>query len=623
MGVGSTNKVVLILVVGVISSLTSVWLSVVFSEQLLDAVSDANSTHYYYDQPDHPLPDIVQVEPATALPFDGRKGDSKDGQDIEPNRLGSSAVSFSTSGQNKSAPTLALMYPTGLWGGYRNQAMRFVAFCKYATDHEIPQLLLPSLLWSTRYPHRLGNGYNKFWPVPFEILFDVDHWNSYHQPSQPVGDEVYNTTMTSAMMSLTNLPLIVPEIEGSDCWRVLSVNDDHNRTYIDNSIFPTLPNSTDANATGTNGTRIHPDHDHRFVPTFISQVAQENILLTPLADIALDYMLGKIHRNRRNFDPAPLVQRCRHPMVYGGGRGAGVLWNDYVRMPKLSDSPSMPKPKYMEAQRNTRLIASIHSALRPAPQWRRLAQRCVHHYLGKDEDNPNNSTDQGTTLPGYVVLHGRVETEMMVHKCGISMEKNLTTILNMVENFVRAFNDQQDQTNNITSQKIRGTLVAVGREGIQVPVGVPHVDAMAKHNWEVLNEMSLSSPTKTESSSSSTSPSRLPLFECGELWVEKAYLTDHNDTVNTDGMSQVGRKDEYLPPDRYKHDYGDIIPSMINFWLAVEATAFVGVEKSSWSTDVWAARYYRGKGDTNFQYTVENGVVPVPNNGRPTPHKNC
>jgi hypothetical protein len=68
--------------------------------------------------------------------------------------------------------------------------------------------------------------------------------------------------------------------------------------------------------------------------------------------------------------------------------------------------------------------------------------------------------------------------------------------------------------------------------------------------------------------------------------------------------------------------YGSILPSLINFYVATQAQVFVGVSKSSWSTDVWTTRYYQGKGDGNYQYTPD-GIKQLDHEGLPPPHKNC
>ncbi len=579
-GVGAGNGLLLVLVGGMVLSLASVWVSVSVTEQFAYVVSVANATYslpelnpYPQAETPTPTPTPTQDEMVGVVESEGGRGDD----------TGEVGGSLPVLAGNLSAPTLALLYPPGLLGGYRNQAMRFVALCRHAVDHGVAQLLLPSLLWNTRYPHHPGNDYRTFWPVPFEVLFDVDHWNSFHVPGELVGSEVNHTEMTN----LINLPFLVSVIAGGDCWRNRS---DDDLTNID-STFPTTQYSHNATANGNSTRRAD-----RFVPPFVAQVLRENVLLTPLADSALDFLLGRVPKLRQ-FDVSPLVEHCRHPRVYGGGRGAGFLWNDYISMP-TRHSHRKQQRRGAEARRNTRLIASMHTALVPAPRWQELARSCVRHYLG--DGGGGGSTNNGggpTTMPGYLVLHARVETEMMTHKCGAGMENNLTTILAMVDDFVQRFNEKQ-------ARIVQGAVVAVGREGMQVPVGDPTIDAMARHNWEVLDGRSLSSSNRSRTTSESStppsrsSPRRVPIFECGDLWVER----------------------EYLPQNE---DYGDIIPSMINYWLAVQATAFVGVGKSSWSTDVWTARYYLGRGRSNFEYTAGHGVVPVPNGGMPHPHGSC
>ena len=113
------------------------------------------------------------------------------------------------------------MYPPGLVGGYRNQAMRFIAFLKYAIDNEFDQLLLPTLMWNTKYnmnKHNMSsiNPVVKFWPVPFDELFDVEHWNSFHQHHQhhqPRHEQQYNDKITTNNAHKISLPLLVSSIE--------------------------------------------------------------------------------------------------------------------------------------------------------------------------------------------------------------------------------------------------------------------------------------------------------------------------------------------------------------------------------------------------------------------------
>lgn len=84
---------------------------------------------------------------------------------------------------------LALLYPPGLVGGYRNQVIRFTALVDYAQKNNL-DLFLPSLLWTTQ----IGNS---SLPIPMEHVFDVDYWNTFD-----------------------DLPKIVADLKGSssDCW---------------------------------------------------------------------------------------------------------------------------------------------------------------------------------------------------------------------------------------------------------------------------------------------------------------------------------------------------------------------------------------------------------------------
>jgi len=83
-------------------------------------------------------------------------------------------------------------------------------------------------------------------------------------------------------------------------------------------------------------------------------------------------------------------------------------------------------------------------------------------------------------------------------------------------------------------------------------------------------------------------------FTCGENKMKEWYLS---------------KKDEI--EDNY---YGNLVPMVINFYIATEANVFIGVNGSSFSNDVWITRYYQGKGNTNYQYTPQ-GIIPVPNGG--------
>ena len=159
-----------------------------------------------------------------------------------PSSSAASAIPTNTSSKKKKTKTktLALLYPTGLFGGYRNQAMRFIGFMKLAIidNDTIDQLLLPTLVWSTRYKHKTktniinssrnsnatttttGNNQTQtqintqnsinpivtFWPVPFNELFDVEHWNTFHRRPSDADNNP----------NIISLPLLVSSIDSDD-----------------------------------------------------------------------------------------------------------------------------------------------------------------------------------------------------------------------------------------------------------------------------------------------------------------------------------------------------------------------------------------------------------------------
>ncbi|OEU06624.1 hypothetical protein FRACYDRAFT_254175 [Fragilariopsis cylindrus CCMP1102] len=729
---------------------------------------------------------------------------------IDANATASSNTSKKKKTKTK---TLALLYPTGLFGGYRNQAMRFIGFMKLAIidNDTIDQLLLPTLVWSTRYKHKsttktniinsssrnnnatttTGNNQTQtqsnnqinpivtFWPVPFNELFDVQHWNTFHRPSDADNNP-----------NIISLPLLVSSIDDDDdddddsennnnssngnqqkqnqiCWNSKK-NPSYNITNYNTSLLPLL---TYRMLFGTNHNNNDNNNESKSKLTTKTKIKNRNTttkritsyFLEPLKEKVIDFLMGESSKRFHRIDYSNLIENCTIPYV---SKSSGIkLWNQYLGMEKRSPSIVPTKITYTNnqveeaaaaeqqqqqrrrlrrqqrtskddaaAQRSTLLVKTVDEALIPAKQWRLLAKQCVDHHLTTLNHNsnpnndpnkkqsqqpppPNNNNDDGF---GYIALHARIEPEMLAHKCGKDMERNLTTILNLVENLsidynsiiLNSNNGNGDGTNNATteespiSEKLRnniknnnnnnhrlleGVFVAVGRDEMQgydkySTQDHGRIKDIALYNWNVLNDRTVSYDNQgnelftssiekqkqrwmyqqnhedhihdnnaeddesshhhliaqhnNESSSgpiaanttASTQQHSLPIFECGEGWVEYGFYKDEqrqrellqlHDTNNEDNENEsttITDSNGELLPNNY---YGDILPSIINFWLAVNSDIFVGVMKSSWSNDIWTTRYYQGKGIYNFQYTHEGVIIPVENNGLPPPHKNC
>ncbi|GAX14135.1 hypothetical protein FisN_8Hh026 [Fistulifera solaris] len=385
--------------------------------------------------------------------------------------------------------TLALLSPPGLLGGYRNQVLRWMAFVLYAKQHELEQIFLPSILWSTQIVTSTNN-VSKWYPIPMEWVFDVEFWNQFHP----------------------QLPLLISEpLHNSDCWEMP-------RTIVNITLNP------------------------------LQQAALERGYLHPLKNIATQQLK---EFNPRKQDFLPLVQHCQHPVVYGGGIQAGRLWNDYLEY---------TKKKSTLRKELSQIDEWVYRALRPAPQWRAVAQQCV-------------------PTPHYAVLHARLEMDMMAHVCGIDMERNLTQILQQVATVL--------ETNY---SQVTGLVIAVSRAGMMAPKQSSERQAHAQHNLKTLNRL-VREGWRVGSR-------QVQVLECGERLVQE-YYEAHPDIV----------------------DHGSLLHSVVNFDLALNADVFIGVRSSSYSTDVLTSRYYMGKGDHNYRYTKTDHIEKV--KGLPEPHANC
>lgn len=413
------------------------------------------------------------------------------------------------------------------------------------------EILLPTMMWSKsdkqyfRYYHALCSFPNhpspattykaakdekRFFPVPMSTLFDVDHWNSFSG----------------------HLPLLVDSIDDSDCWEEHTVTDSTENIYERKSSPPSA-----------------------FVTPMAREILESSALLTPVKNISHQILTGSLHVQTRKLDLLGQVENCSRPMVYGGGRGAGRLWNDYVRMPKAQPGMNETDSRALES---TELISVVSKALRPTSKWREVAHKCVkERQLGVA--HPSNNSEAKTMRP-YIALHARVEVDMMIHRCSKDMEKNLTSIFEMVESF------KERNNNRFGEADLQGIFVAVSRHGMRQKTKEESVQTLLKENWIALN---------------SSASRRSIFFECGEEMMRSWY------------SSQSDFEEDY---------YGSLLPSILNFYIATQAAVFIGVSKSSFSTDVWTTRYYQGKGASNFEYT-RNGVSPIPNGGLPPPHGNC
>lgn len=459
---------------------------------------------------------------------------------------------------DSSNKTLALLYFPGMIGGYRNQVMRFVALVRHAQRYELTQLLLPSIVFSTTYKEQSPN---MFFPIPMSEIFDVEYWNKLRQ----------------------YLPILVDSVEGSDCWNDLDHVEGDDRDFLQQL----------QEKFGPNVIRIRPANETAFTSPMLHKLSRTSILLTPIARINRAILNGKVEILKpRKIDLSPEVEHCSQPYVYGGGRLGGKLWNEYVHMPKIDPGGG----NSIQAIENSKFVSLVSQGLLPSKKWRNVAHQCIleHQSASSNSFQMGIHKNQEREKPApYVVLHARVETEMLEHRCGVHMEKNLTNILSMVESFVAMYNtDKQEES------KLQGIVLAVSRYGMQRRARSPQMQGIVNSNWETLKLKSMSFENPILGSEKSR---KSKIFECGEIWMDRWYSMQQD-----------------VPNDYY----GSLLPSVVNYYIATHASVFVGVEGSSWSSDVFSARFGQGKGSTNFQYTPD-GLIPVANGGLPPSHSDC
>jgi hypothetical protein len=476
--------------------------------------------------------------------------------------------------------TLALLYPPGLQGGYRNQVLRVVALCHHALRHN-RTLYLPSLWWSTQRKwarrsadlHRTNatdtNQEDYVWyPVPMDLLFDVEYWNQY------------------ALANPDSLPLLVESLPP----RHESDNNDNH--------------SGDCWSTATHQGQSSGDADYlqREVELRGHLVPVANwthtLVQWPPPSPLDDNALGEY--NPRRHDLLPLVQHCTHPYVHGGGRMAGRLWNEYLGLHQEASSTTRKKNK----STSEGVYESVLRALQPREKWRKVG---IEHCLR----SPSSNVEESRGDKDYAAVHARIEPEMMAHPCGRNMVRNLTVILDHVARLLLKNESSLSSTTSTTT--ITSVVVAVSREGLVDP-RFPQFLELSRANLHTLNEYTGGMEVDDEDEiRTDRQPlikrkflhGQFPVVECGSEMMARYYRS----LTSGSNKDRIGEHDAY----------GTLLEQVINFDLAVQAKLFVGVEMSSYSNAIWTTRFLLNKG-ANYKYTT-SGIEPVV--GMPPPHSNC
>jgi hypothetical protein len=168
----------------------------------------------------------------------------------------------------------------------------------------------------------------------------------------------------------------------------------------------------------------------------------------------------------------------------------------------------------------------------------------------------------------YIALHPRVEPEMMNHRhCKDDKVWSLQSILNMVTEYPE-----------FDSTTIPEIFVAVAMPQMlerQTPRNNPWYKDHVQ-NVEILQTIFKDGITKARSDG-----------------------TNHHWHVWTAGESSLEERN-------VNQCMLQLMASIVNMELAIQADVFVGTSISTWSTSVWKIRHYKGL--PNYEFTKDNGI---------------
>jgi len=299
--------------------------------------------------------------------------------------------------------------------------------------------------------------------------------------------------------------------------------------------------------------------------------------------------LERIERNSfKQIDIYPnYMENCTKPYAFGSGSRIGRrTWHTYMQY------------KNLHPQELTRTDLALIEALQPSKAIRDAISSITHSHHNDDGHADDDEK-------GMLVIHPRTEIEMLQHRCSKHMTRNLTKIFQMVQEswFFSEYNGTTTTTTTTTSRsKYQQVYLCMSRSGLVDPSIPIRLKSMTDQNLLAFDHA----------------------MSHG-LW---------NGTVQVHVGGESFITSLGFPVDRIQ-----TVAQVMNFFIAVQAKAFIGTFGSSYSTDVWTTRYglaQRNKqqqrqlgedGDDGedpdpFNYFHgPNGIDKVGNGGLPPPHR--
>jgi len=489
------------------------------------------------------------------------------------------------------AVTTLVHYDPYLMGGFRNQHMRFVGFMSFAIKNNISQVLLPSLRWL--------DAYNKPYSIHHELLFDVNYWN---MRASELGLPLlvdYDPNILEGVVVSSSATKNETQKELIPCWNATS--------SLFSGVDESLIRNPSTNIRKVNGWELigqghffshcrrtlAPSWDNK--PETIQQEAEafrENYNSTGITSNSTNTTSNKIYR-------------YTHLVPHGGLQGNGRLWNDYIGLQRSRRGTTQTirvdnnqirqvYPDHVHVEK------AIYELLRPSKYLNLAIDGIMQTALQR---NDTAATKIDTSKTRLLALHPRIEQEMMTHACAKYIETNLTKVFEMIRTYPPLI-----ETNSSINSEYRFDLVfiAVSKEQVdKIPQG-----KLANNPIPIENNKTLWN-ARMHGVFGNDNNRGIPMFESGtdgamRIQFPRLHNKQEQNTSAFDTPESLGVL--------------ELVGSVINFFLLVQADIFIGVKGSTYSTDAFSVRYYQGERE-NYIVGPDQGIVRL--YGPQEPHTKC
>ena len=463
-------------------------------------------------------------------------------------------------------PTGSWIY--GFWGGFCNQCWTFLGIIFLSNelpmkdiDHQHQQQRLRQ--HQHQHQHQQSNQiyvhslqwkdlYGTNEKIRHEILFDVLYWNSFY-PALPklVSHYQYYPSSSSSSSSSSKLPSS-------------SQSDSH---FTDVYIHYDERGSLETNIASID--KI--DSKLGIVPRMIWNATATATTRTIATTSNNTTSATKIIKN-----PSKSMDNATNPYPIGYKANAQVANNRYKQFSKRLHQRMNNNAHHHDNQQQhyhhdnnneyTMIQQNEHddvemqqyklimgNALRPHPELQFIIDQFKSSIQNNDNGQPSST---------YMVLHARIEPDMQLHP--VCPEKKVTNITNIINSIYNTFPNPPSST----------LILLLNKELLEKEARKSNDNTLANYNLHVVND----------------------LLQHG-MWSGQTKVIEAGSQLAIESNHDIYSK------------YSTLVGGIINFFLSLDASIFIGTEVSSYSTSVVNSRYFRHGGHDDKEADHRNSNV--------------